>query len=44
MGGNVLSDKVTKLSWVYQLYRLGQTAELRDKPQQVQHAILMHIV
>ncbi|MDO9068080.1 MAG: ATP-binding protein [Deltaproteobacteria bacterium] len=40
----MLSDKVTKLSWVYQLYRLGQTAELRDKPQQVQHAILTHIV
>lgn len=40
----MLSDKVTKLSWVYQLYRLGQTSFLRDKPQQVQHAILEHIV
>lgn len=40
----MLSDKVTKLSWVYQLYRLGQTAELRDKPEKVQHAILTHIV
>jgi signal transduction histidine kinase len=40
----MLSEKVTKLSWVYQLYRLGQTSFLRDKPQQVQHAILEHIV
>ncbi|PWB47723.1 MAG: histidine kinase [Nitrosomonadales bacterium] len=40
----MLSDKVTKLSWVYQLYRLGQTSILRDRPQQVQHAILEHIV
>ena len=40
----MLSDKVTKLSWIYQLYRLGQTTELRDKPQQVQQAILEHIV
>ncbi|MDD5330708.1 MAG: ATP-binding protein [Sulfuricella sp.] len=40
----MLSDKVTKLSWVYQLYRLGQTAQLRDQPEQVQHEILLHIV
>ncbi len=40
----MLSDKVTKLSWVYQLYRLGQTSNLREKPEQVQHAILLHIV
>ncbi|OIP08017.1 MAG: histidine kinase [Betaproteobacteria bacterium CG2_30_59_46] len=40
----MLSDKVTKLSWVYQLYRLGQTSLLRDRPQQAQHAILEHIV
>lgn len=40
----MLSDKVTQLSWVYQLYRLGQTAELRDKPEKVQDAILTHIV
>ncbi|MBU1692152.1 MAG: GAF domain-containing protein [Gammaproteobacteria bacterium] len=40
----MLSDRVTKLSWVYQLYRLGQTSSLRDKPQQVLHAILEHIV
>ncbi|MHB9101179.1 MAG: ATP-binding protein [Sulfuricella sp.] len=40
----MLSEKVTQLSWVYQLYRLGQTTELRGKPQQAQHAILMHIV
>jgi len=40
----MLSDKVTNLSWVYQLYRLGQTNELRDKPRQVQRAILEHIV
>ena len=43
-GVEVLSEKVTKLSWVYQLYRLGQTSELRGKPQQVQDAILRHIV
>lgn len=40
----MLSDKVTKLSWIFQLYRLGQSAELRDKPQQAQRAILEHIV
>ncbi len=40
----MLSDKVTKLSWVYQLYRLGQTSNLRDRPEQAQHAILEHIV
>ncbi len=40
----MLSDKVTKLSWVYQLYRLGQTSSLREKPGQVLRAILEHIV
>ncbi len=40
----MLSDKVTKLSWVYQLYRLGQTTQLRDQPEKVQQAILLHIV
>lgn len=40
----MLSDKVTKLSWVYQLYRLGQTSVPRDRPEQVRHAILEHIV
>ena len=40
----MLSDKVTTLSWIYQLYRLGQTIDLRDKPQQAQHAVLRHIV
>lgn len=40
----MLSEKVTKLSWVYQLYCLGQVEELRDKPEKVQHAILTHIV
>ncbi|GAO35173.1 ATPase [Sulfuricella sp. T08] len=40
----MLSDKVTKLSWVYQLYRLGQTSNLRDRPKQVLRAILEHIV
>lgn len=40
----MLSDKVTKLSWVYQLYRLGQTSVPRDRTEQVRHAILEHIV
>lgn len=40
----MLSNKVTQLSWVYQLYRLGQSGGLRDKPQQLQQALLEHIV
>ena len=40
----MLSDKVTTLSWIYDLYRLGQASGLRDKPQQAQHAVLRHIV
>ena len=43
-GEYVLSEKVTQLSWVYQLYRLGQTSNLREKPEQVLRAILEHIV
>lgn len=38
------NPETTKLSWVYQLYRLGQITEMRDKPQQVQRAILEHVV
>ncbi|MEK6708205.1 MAG: ATP-binding protein [Pseudomonadota bacterium] len=38
------ADETSKLSWVYQLYRLGQITELRNKPQEVQQAILEHIV
>lgn len=32
------------LPWVYQLYRLGQFTEMRNKPQEVQQAILEHVV
>ncbi len=39
-----MSDITTKLSWVYQLYRLGQITGMRDKPQEVQQAILAHVV
>ena len=40
----MLSAKVTTLSWVYELYRLGQASGLRDKPRQAQYAVLRHIV
>jgi two-component system NtrC family sensor kinase len=38
------ADETSKLSWVYQLYQLGQITELRNKPQEVQQAILEHVV
>lgn len=38
------NPETTKLAWVYQLYRLGQVTEMRDKPQEVQQAILAHVV
>lgn len=37
-------DNMAKLSWVLDLYRLGQSAELRDNPRKVQQQILEHIV
>lgn len=37
-------ENMAKLSWIYDLYRLGQSAELRDDPAKAQREILEHIV
>ncbi len=37
-------DNMAKMSWIYDLYRLGQSAELRDNPRKVQQQIMTHIV
>ena len=37
-------DNMAKLSWIYDLYRMGQSAELRDDPRKVQQQIMTHIV
>ncbi|MBT9612280.1 MAG: GAF domain-containing protein [Burkholderiales bacterium] len=37
-------DNMAKLSWIYDLYRMGQSTELRNDPRKVQQQIMMHIV
>ncbi|OGT03860.1 MAG: histidine kinase [Gallionellales bacterium RBG_16_57_15] len=37
-------EKITKLSWIYDLYRLGQSGGLGGQAATVQHQILEHIV
>lgn len=37
-------DKMTKLSWIYDLYRLGQGGSLLNDSQQIYQQILTHIV
>ena len=37
-------ENMAKLSWIYDLYRLGQDSALREKPAEVQRRILEHIV
>jgi len=37
-------ENMAKLSWIYDLYRLGQESALREKPAEVQRRILEHIV
>jgi len=37
-------DKITKLSWVYDLYRLGQSGALSGQAERVQQQILQHMV
>lgn len=37
-------DNMAKLSWICDLYRMGQSAELHDDPRKVQQQIMAHIV
>lgn len=37
-------DNMAKLSWICDLYRMGQSTELRDDPRKVQQQIMAHIV
>ncbi|MDP2977403.1 MAG: ATP-binding protein [Thiobacillus sp.] len=37
-------ENMAKLSWIYDLYRLGQDSAPREKPAEVQRRILEHIV
>ncbi len=37
-------ENMARLSWIYDLYRLGQDSALREKPAEVQRRILEHIV
>lgn len=37
-------DNMAKLSWIYDLYRMGQSSELRSDPRKVQQQIMTHIV
>lgn len=37
-------DNMAKLSWICDLYRMGQSIELRDDPRKVQQQIMAHIV
>ncbi|MFA5242733.1 MAG: ATP-binding protein [Sulfuricella sp.] len=37
-------DRMTKLSWIYDLYRLGQSPLLLEKPDEIYQQLLAHIV
>ncbi len=37
-------ENMDRLSWICDLYRMGQSAELRDDPRKVQQQIMTHIV
>ena len=37
-------ENMSKLSWIYDLYRMGQSAELHDNPRKVWQQIMTHIV
>ena len=37
-------ENMAKLSWIYDLYRMGQSDASRDDPRKVQQQIMEHIV
>lgn len=37
-------DRITKLSWIYDLYRLGQSPRLLEEPDKIYQQLLDHIV
>ncbi|MDP1704728.1 MAG: ATP-binding protein [Sulfurimicrobium sp.] len=37
-------DRMTKLSWIYDLYQLGQSPQLLEEPDRIYQQLLVHIV